>query len=144
MQGLILVNLFTLIKVKIMQNNALIIVAHGSRKASSNEEVRVLGEKVESLLGKHYAYVMTAFLEFATPSLEESILSYIDKGISEIVILPYFLASGNHVTRDIPEVVQNIQVSHPEVKMILKEHIGSASGMVGLLSEIAVSSNKEL
>ena len=127
-----------------MQNNALIIVAHGSRKASSNEEVKALGEKVKSLQDKRYALVMTAFLEFATPSLEESILSCVDKGTSEIVILPYFLASGNHVTRDIPEVVQKIQASHPQVKITLKEHLGSSSGMVRLLSDMASSSNKKL
>ena len=98
-----------------------------------------LGEKVESLLGKHYAYVLTAFLEFATPSLEEGILSCVEQGASEIVILPYFLASGNHVTRDIPEVVQKTQALHPQVKMTLKEHIGSASGMVTLISDMAVS-----
>ena len=127
-----------------MQNNALIIVAHGSRKASSNEEVKALGEKVKSLQDRRYSLVMTAFLEFATPSLEESILSCVDKGVNEIVILPYFLASGNHVTRDIPEVVQKIQESHPQVKITLKEHLGSSSAMVGLLIDMAFSSNKKL
>ncbi len=127
-----------------MQNNALIIVAHGSRKASSNEEVKALGEKVKSLQDRCYSLVMTAFLEFATPSLEESILSCADKGVNEIVILPYFLASGNHVTRDIPEVVQKIQESYPQVKITLKEHIGSSSAMVGLLIDMAFSSNKKL
>ena len=127
-----------------MQNSALIIVAHGSRKSSSNEEVKALGEKVKFLQDKRYALVMTAFLEFATPSLEESILSCIDKGASEVVILPYFLASGNHVTRDIPEVLQKIQASHPQVKITLKEHLGSSSGMVRLLSDMASSSNKKL
>jgi len=121
-----------------MMSRVLIIVAHGSRKASSNEEVMALGEKVASLLGTHYAYVMTAFLEFATPSLEESMISSVEKGASEIVILPYFLASGNHVTRAIPEVVQKIEALHPQVQMILKEHIGSASGMVTLLSDMAL------
>lgn len=120
-----------------MVSKALIIVAHGSRKASSNEEVKVLGEKVKSLQDKDYAYIMTAFLEFATPSLEESLHSCVDKGVSEIVILPYFLASGNHVTRDIPEVVQKIQSSNPQVKITLKEHLGSSSGMVRLLNDMA-------
>jgi sirohydrochlorin ferrochelatase len=119
-----------------MTNKALIIVAHGSRKASSNEEIKVLGEKVKSLQNKHYTFVMTAFLEFATPSLEESMLYCIDKNVSEIVILPYFLASGNHVTRDIPEVVQSIQASYPHVKITLKEHLGSSPGMARLLSDM--------
>mgnify|MGYP000146220534 CR=1 FL=1 len=121
-----------------MGSKALIIVAHGSRKASSNEEVRALGEKVKFLQDEHYTFVMTAFLEFATPSLEESILSCIEKGASKIVILPYFLASGNHVTRDIPDVLEKIQASHPQVKIILKEHLGSVSGMVTLLCDMAV------
>ncbi len=127
-----------------MADKALIIVAHGSRKDSSNDEVRALGEKVGSLQSKHYAFVMTAFLEFATPSLEEGMLFCIDKGASEIIILPYFLASGNHVTRDIPEAVGKIQASHPEVKITLKEHVGSSPGMMKLLSDMAVSSNKKL
>lgn len=125
-----------------MESKALIIVAHGSRKDSSNNEVMELGEKVKSLLGDHYTYVMTAFLEFATPTLEESILSCVEKGVHEVVILPYFLASGNHVTRDIPEVVEKIQASYPDIKMILKEHIGSASGMVTLLADMAVKSKE--
>ena len=127
-----------------MANKALIIVAHGSRKDSSNEEVKALGEKVKILQDQDYAFVMTAFLEFATPSLEESMRSCIDKGVSEIVILPYFLASGNHVTRDIPEAVEKIRASHPQVKITLKDHVGSASGMVNLLSDMAVSSNNKL
>ena len=121
-----------------MPSKALIIVAHGSRRASSNEEVMVLGEKVKSLQDKHYTFVVTAFLEFATPSLEECMLSCSKKGASEIVILPYFLASGNHVTRDIPEVVQKVQASQPHVKVVLKEHIGSALGMVSLLNDMAL------
>lgn len=120
-----------------MPNNALIIVAHGSRKASSNEEVKALGEKVKVLQDKYYDSVMTAFLEFVSPSLEESILSTIELGAKEIVILPYFLASGNHVTRDIPEVLSKVQTSHPEVNITLKEHIGSSKGMVTLLSNMA-------
>jgi len=55
---------FTQIRVNILTNRALIIVAHGSRRSSSNEEVIALGEKVESLLGKDYAYVMSAFFSF--------------------------------------------------------------------------------
>ena len=119
-------------------------MAHGSRKDVSNKEVIALGKKVESLLGEHYAHVMTAFLEFTNPILEESILSCIKKDVNEIIILPYFLASGNHVTRDIPEVVAKIQASNPNVKMILKEHIGSASGIATLLVDMAVNSNKSL
>lgn len=121
-----------------MQNNALIIVAHGSRKESSNAEVMALGVKIKPLVDGQYDVVKTAFLEFAEPSLEESITACVKEGVRHIVILPYFLASGNHVTRDIPAVVEKIEVTYVEVKIELKEHLGSAKGMVSLLSSMAL------
>lgn len=119
-----------------MPSNALIIVAHGSRKESSNSEVMLLGEKVKALVDTQYDVLKTAFLEFAEPSLEESIITSVKEGAKHIVILPYFLASGNHVTRDIPAVVEQMQTMYPEVKIELKEHLGSAAGMPTLLSSM--------
>ncbi len=121
-----------------LPNNALIIVAHGSRKESSNAEVMALGAKVKPLVSAQYDVVKTAFLEFAEPRLEESIIASAKEGVRHIVILPYFLASGNHVTRDIPAVAEQMQVTYPEVKIELKEHLGSAEGMVSLLSSMAI------
>lgn len=121
-----------------MSNNALIIVAHGSRKESSNAEVMLLGSKVKPLVDAQYDVVKSAFLEFAEPSLESSITTCAEEGVTHIVILPYFLASGNHVTRDIPAVVEQMEIMYPEVKIVLKEHLGSAKGMVSLLCSMAL------
>lgn len=137
MQGLTQVYLSTLIRVRTMPNNALIIVAHGSRKESSNSEVMLLGEKVNSLVDGQYDVVKTGFLEFAEPSLEECIKASVEEGVRDIVILPYFLASGNHVSRDIPAIVKQMEKMYSEVKIELKEHIGSAAGMAKLLSTMA-------
>jgi len=132
------VSLSTLIRVRTLSNNALIIVAHGSRKESSNTEVMLLGEKVKTLVKGQYSFVRTAFLELAEPSIEESIIASVKEGVTHVVILPYFLASGHHVTRDIPAVVEKMQVMYPEVKIELKEHLGSATGMASLLGSMAL------
>ncbi|HQR74134.1 MAG TPA: CbiX/SirB N-terminal domain-containing protein [Sulfurovum sp.] len=119
-----------------MQHKALIIIAHGSRNEKSNTEVRELVQQVKALLGSDFSLVTSAFLEFAYPSLEASILACIQAGKKEIVILPYFLASGNHVTRDIPEIIEKMQKEHTEVTLELKKHLGSASGMASLLKSM--------
>ena len=120
-----------------MKSRALIIVAHGSRRASSNEEVMALGEAMKDIKEKKFTHVSSAFLEFASPTLEETILASIEKGIDEIVVLPYFLASGNHVTRDIPQIVEEVNTIHPKADIILKQHLGSAKGIVELLGQMA-------
>lgn len=137
MQALIPVCLSIRTKAGIMQDKALIIVAHGSRKPSSNEEVKALGEQLRTLKQDAYSIIMTSFLEFADPTLEESILSCIDQGIDEIVILPYFLASGHHVTNDIPDIIESLQGKHPTLKVTLKPHLGSSPAMIQLLSTMA-------
>ena len=136
MQGLTQVYLSTLIRVRTMPNNALIIVAHGSRKESSNSEVMLLGEKLKPLVNTQYDVVKTGFLEFAEPSLEECIKASVKEGVRHIVILPYFLASGNHVSRDIPVITEQMGIMYPDVKIELKEHAGSAIGMAKLLSSM--------
>jgi len=140
MQGLKPRHSSTQTKVKTMANNALIIIAHGSRKESSNSEIILLGEKVKPLVDTQYDVVKTAFLEFADPSLEESIKTCVKEGANEIIILPYFLAPGKHVTLDIPAIVEQMGIMYPEVKIALKEHLGSAKGMASLLSSMVHSS----
>lgn len=137
MQGLTLRYLSTQTKVNILQSSALIIVAHGSRRDASNEEVMQLGEKVKPLVHAKYEVVKTAFLEFATPSLERSITECAKEGMTDIVILPYFLASGNHVTLDIPAVIAQMNMLYPDVKITLKAHVGSSHDMSVLLSRLA-------
>jgi len=119
-----------------MTSNALLIVAHGSRKDASNLEVKRLTQKVKTFVEDRYDIVKTAFLEFAEPGIEGSILECINEGAANIVILPYFLAYGNHVSQDIPGIVERMRQQHPDVIITLKEHLGSASGMPSLLSSM--------
>ena len=137
MQALIQTCLFTPIKVNTLQSKTLIIVAHGSRKNSSNEEVTALGQELKSLVGNEYSAVATSFLEFASPTLEQSIISAIDGGMKEIVILPYFLAAGKHVTHDIPQIVEKFKTMYPTIEITLKQHLGSSPAMAKLLLELA-------
>ena len=137
MQGLTPRHSSTQTRARTMANNALIIVAHGSRKESSNSEIILLGEKVKPLVDTQYDVVKTSFLEFAAPSLKESITDCVKEEARDIVILPYFLAPGKHVTFDIPAIVKQMGIMYPEVKIVLKEHLGSAKGMASLLSSMA-------
>lgn len=119
-----------------MRSNALLIVAHGSRKEASNLEVKLLTQKLESFVQYRYDTVKSAFLEFAEPNLEESMMACINEGATHVVILPYFLASGNHVSQDIPRIVDMMKQEYPNVTITLKGHLGSAPGMPSLLSTL--------
>ena len=48
---------------------ALLIVAHGSRRVESNEEIRALAAQVAQQSVQTYSIVGSAFLELAEPSI---------------------------------------------------------------------------
>ncbi len=116
---------------------SLLLVAHGSRRESSNDEVRQLAAKVGALAGNRYRSVNCAFLELAEPSIPDGIEACIQAGAEEVVVLPYFLSAGRHVIEDIPREVAGKQQQYPHVPIRLAPYVGSAEGITELLLGIA-------
>jgi sirohydrochlorin ferrochelatase len=115
---------------------ALLLVAHGSRRAASNEEVRNLTGQLSGL-DHEYDRVDCAFLELAEPSIPDGLRCAIASGADEIVVLPYFLSAGRHVTADIPAEVDTVRQEHPEVVIRVAPYLGDSTSIPGLLLEQA-------
>ena len=118
-------------------HRCLILVAHGSRRAAANDEVRQLAERLGERLRRRYAHTLWAFLELAEPSIPAAIDRAVAQGAGEIVVLPYFLATGRHVAEDIPELVAAKRAEHPAVTIRTTPYLGVAEGVLDLLAELA-------
>lgn len=118
---------------------ALLLVAHGSRRKQSNDEVTVLADKLRQSCHEDYKIVHSGFLELATPSIPDGIEDCINDGATTVTILPYFLNSGRHVVEDVPEIVEAAKARHPDVDIIVAPHLGASSLMVDLLIDSAKS-----
>jgi sirohydrochlorin ferrochelatase len=116
---------------------ALVLIAHGSRRQASNEEVRDLASRLQHTAADRYPLVEPGFLELASPSIPEAIESCIKSGATAIVVVPYFLAAGRHVIEDIPEIVQPVARQHPDVSIRISKHIGQAESMTRLILDSA-------
>ena len=116
---------------------ALLVVAHGSRRQSSNEEVRALAAQLAPQAAARYARVQAAFLELAEPSIPDGIEQCIQAGATRVVVVPYFLVAGRHVVEDIPALVEPKQAEHPEIEIVLAPYLGKAAAIPGLLLELA-------
>lgn len=115
----------------------LLLIAHGSRRKDSNEEVARLAARVGTAAGGEYAGVRYAYLELATPSIPEAIEDCLTAGAAEVIIVPYFLAAGRHVQEDIPAIIADKQSEHPEAAIRLTAHLGTASALPALLLNLA-------
>lgn len=103
----------------------LLIVAHGSRRQASNDEVMALGERVRELAGKTFDDVAVAFLELAAPAIPEALSRCVGQGAREILVFPYFLAAGTHVAQDIPDILAAFRAGRPDITVGLAPHLGA-------------------
>jgi sirohydrochlorin ferrochelatase len=111
----------------------LILVAHGSRRTDANDEVRGVAAALAPRITASYSQVRPAFLELAEPSIPEAIDAAIADGAQVVDVLPYFLAAGRHVERDIPVLVAARQAAHPQVQIAQLDYLGRMPGLVELL-----------
>ncbi len=115
----------------------LLVVAHGSRRAESNEEIKRLTEKVALLCADQFDRVECAYLELADPLIPDAIQSLADRGATSVLVVPYFLARGAHVASDIPEQVAIAQASVPSVEVTVSDYFGAATEVPALIVQIA-------
>ena len=113
---------------------ALMVVAHGSRHPESDVEIRALVDSIRTV-SNGYQKVVHAYLEIASPDIPDTLQSLADVGAENIDLLPYFLARGNHVARDVPEIVEDFLTRNDGIKINILPHIGAATTMANYVME---------
>lgn len=117
--------------------NSLLIVAHGSRREASNNEIRALTEALRRNAGNRFDDVACAFLELAEPSIPDGIRQCIEHGATRVTVFPYFLSAGRHVASDIPAEVSQIAREYPDTAIKIAPYLGAASTISELILQQA-------
>jgi len=110
----------------------LLIIAHGSRNMASVEEIHRLVDAIRAR-NLEFDAVECAFLEMADPDIYTGVTHLVKLGVTDIKILPYFLARGNHVARDIPGIVESLLSEFPALSIETLPHIGLSDQMTQLI-----------
>jgi len=117
---------------------SLLLVAHGSRKTSSNDAVKQLVDKLRlQLSDSGFASVTHAFLELTEPTVIDGVNELVSAGSTSIVVIPYFLAPGTHVVDDVPELVGQAKKMHPTIEFSVTSHLGEFDGLIGFILQSA-------
>lgn len=64
-------------------------------------------------------------MELAEPSIGTAVARCVSDGFKKVVIAPYFLSRGRHITSDIPALVAEAQKAYPGVECVIAEPIGA-------------------
>ena len=93
----------------------ILVVSHGSPRQTANEVLaKLVGQVAVRLDG---AMILPAFFSLASPTIEDQVAHLAGQGVRRIVLKPYFLHNGQHVSRDIPARVEECRKRFPGVEI---------------------------
>jgi len=110
---------------------AVLLMAHGSRRAEANEDLIRLAELIRQQ--SHYGFVEVSYLELAKPSIPAGVQQCVELGACSVLMMPYFLSAGSHVTADLERIRNEVADQFPAVEFKLCEPVGLHPLMVEIV-----------
>lgn len=117
---------------------AIILFAHGARDPAWANPLRRVQAAIRQRAGD--VPVELAFLELMAPSLPECAATLVAGGAAKILVLPMFIAQGGHLKREVPEILERLRSTYPDVQFSLAEAIGENETVIQAMAEAALQS----
>ncbi len=100
-----------------------ILISHGSKLSSGNDGLFKVADMLRAM--NRWDMVEAAFLQLAEPAFPEVVKKIVERGASRIVVMPLLLFKGNHVYKDIPEMIEGEKKNYPQVEFVYSNNIGA-------------------
>ncbi len=100
-----------------------ILISHGSKISSGNDGLYQVADMLRAM--NRWDMVEAAFLQLARPGFDEAVKKAVEDGANRIVVVPLLLFKGNHVYKDIPEMMEREKEKYPQVEFIYTNNIGA-------------------
>jgi sirohydrochlorin ferrochelatase len=112
---------------------AALLIAHGSRRAEANADLVQLAELVRAR--GTFDLVEIAYLEVAEPDIPAGAKRCVERGATDVRMLPYFLSMGRHVAEDLDAYQQDFTARYPGVRFTLCAPLGLDPKVVEVVLE---------
>jgi sirohydrochlorin ferrochelatase len=113
---------------------AVIILGHGSRGGGKDTALKRIAEELRRSAGD--LIIEYAFLQYSQPSADAALDRCITHGAKEIVIIPFFMQAGGHVTRDVPAFLEKARARHPECDIRATDYVGAHPLMTQIVMDL--------
>lgn len=114
---------------------AVLLIAHGSRHEPANEDLRRMAGRLAD--SGAFPVVEPAFLELAEPGIAAGGDRCVARGARRVLMVPYFLAAGVHLIRDLTAARDDLAARHPGVEFRLGPPLGPHPLLDRLVAERA-------
>ena len=115
-------------------------MAHGSPRPEANADIERVAREVAR--GGEFDLVQVGYLDVNQPDLPAAIARCVDAGAQELVALPYFLHTGKHLLRDLPDILDVAASEYPSLHILMSDYLGSSPVLAKLLLDRIAQTRK--
>lgn len=114
----------------------IIVVGHGSSEEGADNTAHI-AEQLHEMLHKDCSTdcIRVAYLQFMEPDLKKVIGEAAAGGAEKIIVHPFLLSSGYHVTKNIPATIEKARQEFPGIEFVYTEPLGSHEKLAEVVLE---------
>jgi sirohydrochlorin cobaltochelatase len=113
---------------------AIVILGHGSRSEGADDSIRQAVARIRNI--GSYEMVVHAFLQYASPSLSDVLEDCIRQQVAKVIVVPFLLQFGAHVSTDIPELVKAVKMIYPRLEIVVTDYVGGHRFIVDIIADL--------
>lgn len=113
---------------------AILYIGHGTRSKKGSLEAKGFFEKVIEHIDVPIQEI--CFLELTEPLIDEGFKRCVERGATEITVVPLFLLAAGHIKKDIPEELARLKVKSPDVEVNVSDPFGVQGGILDAVAEL--------
>ncbi|MEM7092587.1 MAG: sirohydrochlorin chelatase [Actinomycetota bacterium] len=114
-------------------DEGLLLVGHGSRCMISAEQMHVIGDETQARMPD--VIVEVGFLEMTDPPAGLVLDQLVARGCRRIAVMPLMLLGAGHAKSDVPAIVVEGRLRHPDVEIVFGSPLGPVPEMVEIAAD---------
>ena len=140
-----------------MRMKGILILAHGSKQKETEDTLYAVisalrrelsetdGKAGGEIGGKTGSEIVekadgtieieAAFLQFSDRDLNAGLKALVDKGVDDVIVVPYFLFDGTHIKEDIPGEIEAFTKLYPNIRVRLGKTLGADKRLALILKD---------
>ena len=120
--------------------SAIILFAHGARDPEWAQPFHNIRARLQQSLQD--TTVTVAFLDCMQPTLTDAIAQLSAQGITDVTLIPMFLARGGHLKEDLPKRLALVREAHPEMNLCISSAIGESEAILDSLADWVIHEHR--
>ncbi|WP_458412811.1 sirohydrochlorin chelatase [Schinkia sp. CFF1] len=112
---------------------AILYIGHGTRSEKGVQELKAFIEQVKKRCNPPIQEF--CFLKLTKPSISSGFKRCVERGATEITIVPLFLLAAGHIKEDIPRILSSLRETYPTIKVNVRNPLGVKDKILTVMAD---------